>query len=100
MSELERARQRRQRRLRHEASMKRMRLMKEFDDFADTLLPAEDATDEDYDQITDCIIRSLCHRIGNRDELMEWVGDIADMWFPSKAKQNRLADQPPEDDMS
>jgi len=53
-------------------------LERRFDALADDILPGEGFP---QDEITDAMIRSLCHRIGDRSELMEWVKDIADMWF-------------------
>jgi hypothetical protein len=49
MDEFTRARLRKQARLRHEETMALRRLIKEFDDFADTLLPADNVTDDNYD---------------------------------------------------
>ena len=49
MDEFTRARLRKQARLRHEETMELRRLIKEFDDFADTLLPADNVTDDNYD---------------------------------------------------
>jgi hypothetical protein len=58
MDEFTRARLRKQARPRHEETMELRRLIKEFDDFADTLLPAENVTDDDYDDITEVMIRA------------------------------------------
>ena len=64
----------------------RMLLKKRFDDLAGDVLPGEGFPE---DEITDAMIRSLCHRIGDRKELMEWVEDIADMWFEEKASKDQ-----------
>jgi hypothetical protein len=77
MDELERARRRRS----------RLQLIQAFNDFTDSLLPAEGVTDADHDVITDCMIKSLCHRIGDRDELLAWVEDIADIWFDVEVEE-------------
>jgi hypothetical protein len=56
----------------------RIRLKQRFDEFADNVLPGEGFPE---DEIIDAMIRSLCRRIDNRDELMKRVNVIADRWF-------------------
>jgi hypothetical protein len=55
----------------------RTRLTRKFDDFAESLA-GEGFPDN---EITDCMMRSLCRRVGGRDELIALARDIADMWF-------------------
>jgi hypothetical protein len=55
----------------------RMRLRRRFNELADQL-PGEGFPD---DEITDAMIRALCHRIGNRADLIERVRRIADIWW-------------------
>ena len=55
-----------------------MRLKERFYQLAEDVLPGEGFPDDD---ITNAMIRSLCSRIGDREKLMQWVKDIADMWF-------------------
>jgi hypothetical protein len=58
--EFTRARLRKQARLRHEETMELRRLIKEFDDFADTLLPADNITDDNYPDCDGSTVASCC----------------------------------------
>jgi hypothetical protein len=54
-----------------------VRLTRKFDDFAESL-GGEGFPDN---EITDCMMRSLCRRVGSGEELIARAKDIADMWF-------------------
>ncbi len=56
----------------------RKRLEQRIDEFADNILPAEGFG---RDQITDAMIRTLCSRFNDPNELMERVKGLADLWF-------------------
>jgi len=60
MDEFTRARLRKQANLRHEETMELRRLIKEFDDFADTLLPADNVTDDNYPDCGGSTVASCC----------------------------------------
>lgn len=67
-------------RKRQQAVADRIEIKRRFDDVA------KDLTGEDFqeDEVTDGMIRSLCQRIGDRKEVMEWVKDITDQWFDAE----------------
>ena len=60
----------------------RMRLAARFQTLADDVLPGEGFAD---DEITDAMIRTLCKRVGDRAEVMDWVKDIADTRFDAES---------------
>ncbi len=55
-----------------------MRLKQRFDQLAEDVLPGEGFPD---DEITDAMIRSLCHRFDDQRVMMDRVKRIADKWF-------------------
>jgi hypothetical protein len=61
--EFTRARLRKQASLRHEETMELRRLIKEFDDFADTLLPADNVADDNYPDCCGSTVASCCDSV-------------------------------------